>query len=63
MEIQECLQKIDELRNVLESVKFKLYFTPNEAVNVNGVGELDDKAVEIQLLLAAISNPPPPISS
>lgn len=59
MEVQECLEKIQQLQNTLEQVKFTLYFQPSNAINIPGVDTMDNVAVEIQGLISLISNTPP----
>lgn len=63
METFQCLEKISELKNILDQVSFTLYFQPNNAINTPGVERIDDLATEIQSLVSIISNPPTPTPS
>ena len=63
MEVFETLEKIDQLKRILEQVSYTLYFQPTEAINVVGVDTIDDLSIEIQSKISMISNPPAPTPS
>lgn len=57
MTTEEIIAMINEIRQTLDNVSFKLYFSPSDAKTVDGFSTLDTQIATVKTAVQAITTP------